>query len=324
MDNGTSHNVAVIEAPHNRAMTATIHSGKIFAGSSHHWYLGWIPEPSSAGKTTQHTPFYNPLAMIEETDTASGTAVLRAVGIYGGYSKADKNFVATFSLGPNLALKSFVTFGAPQAGTDNRGILWGDALIREAGYTYIYGSDNPTLPAKYHVSSAYLARVPTGELNRTNRWAYFDGNFRSPGWVDAAQARPIIARDLSKYPCERGVVPSGAGYSAAKLGGSYYLFSRDPNAFGSITAYSSPNPWGPWSGPAEADPSNRQFGFYTPPSPPGCPSNSGGCVYGPHIHADVPADANGYLLSYDVNTTLKDRGSNIENYRPKFVRIQIP
>jgi hypothetical protein len=324
VDNGMSHNVAVVEAPHNGAMTATIHSSQIFPGSTNHWYLGWMPEPSSADNTAQHTPFYNPLAMIAETDTASHTAVLRAVGIYGGYSKGDKNFVATFGLGSNLPLLSIVTFPSPKSATDNRGILWGDALIQQGGYTYVYGSDNPRNVSFSAVSSAYLARVPKGELDRPSLWRYFNGNFSSPGWVKTpAQAQPIIARDLSGLPCNRGVVPLGAGYSAAKLGGTYYVFTRDPNAYGSITAYSSPTPWGPWSGPSEPDASSKHYGFYTPPSPK-CPKKSGGCVYGPHIQADVAADASGYLLSYDVNSTFPDRASNIEDYRPKFLRIQFP
>jgi hypothetical protein len=324
VDNGTSHSVAVVEAPRNGAMTATIHSGLTFPGSTYHWYLGWIPEPSSADHTAEHTPFYNSLAMITETDAVSHTAVLRVVGIYGGYSTGDKNFVATFGVGSDLPRLSVVTFAAPKASADNRGILWGDALIREGSYTYVYGSDNPRNVPYAVISSAYLARAPKGELDRPSRWTYFNGNFRSPGWVkNPAQAQPIIARNLSGYPCERGVAPFGAGYSAAKLGGSYYVFTRDPNAFGSLTAYSSPTPWGPWSGPSEYDPANGQFGFYTPPSPP-CPPNNGGCVYGPHIHADVPADASGYLLSYDVNSTLQDRASNIEDYRPKFLRIRVP
>lgn len=306
-------------------MTATIHSSQIFPGSTYHWYLGWMPEPSSADNTAKHTPFYNPLAMIAETDTASHTAVLRAVGIYGGYSKGDKNFVASFGLGSNLPLRSIVTFSAPKSGPDNRGILWGDALVQQGGYTYVYGSDNPRNVPFSAVSSAYLARVPKGELDRPSLWRYFNGNFGSPGWLkNPAQAGPIIARDLSGLPCNRGVVPLGAGYSAAKLGSTYYVFTRDPNAYGSITAYSSPTPWGPWSGPSESDPSTKQYGFYTPASPQPCPSGNGGCVYGPHIQADVAADASGYLLSYDVNTTLKDRATNIEDYRPKFLRIQFP
>lgn len=325
VDNGISHNVAVVEAPHNGAMTATVHSSQIFPGSTYHWYLGWIPEPGSADGTAQHTPFYNPLAMIAEKDSASHTEVLRAVGIYGGYSKDDENFVATFGLGSNLPLRSVVKFAAPKSGTDNRGILWGDALIQQGGYTYVYGSDNPRNVPYAVISSAYLARVPQGELDRPDLWRYFNGNFSSPGWVKKpAQAQPIIARDLTGFPCERGVAPFGAGYSAAKLGSTYYVFTRDPNAFGSITAYSSPTPWGPWAGPSESDPSNKQYGFYTPPPPPNCPKNSGGCVYGPHIHADVAADARGYLLSYDVNSTLADRASNIEDYRPKFLRIRFP
>lgn len=65
---------------------------------------------------------------------------------------------------------------------------------------------------------------------------------------------------------------------------------------------------GPFSGPAERDTSSGQFGFYTMPVPSDAESCAAGCTCGPHVHADVAPDANGWLPSYDVNSaTLPDR-----------------
>jgi hypothetical protein len=329
LTSGTAHNVAVIENPGSGPITATLHSSKVYAGGGH-WYLGWIPEPARAANTALHTPFYNPLAMeVESAKPDSTTEVLRVTGIFGGYSVNSENFVATFSL-PGLRLEQVVTFPAPQQATDDLGITWGDALIQQGGWTYVYGRNNPqttTNPDNF-VASAYLARVPSGDLNVPAKWQYFTGlTGTSPQWASGpgapAEARPIIA-DGGTYPCERGVVPSGAGYSAARLGTAYYVFTRDPNAIGSLTGYSATRPWGPYSGPDEQDQAQGGFGFYTPPVPAGAGTCQDGCTYGPHIQADYPDSGGGWLLSYDVNSsTLAARSANASLYWPRYLRIHV-
>lgn len=330
-DNGTSHNVVVEQEADNGPLFATLHSSTTYPGSN--WYLGWIPEPSTEDNTTLHTPFYNPLAMtVDQTSPSSTSKVLRVTGIFGDYSANDENFVATFSL-PSLALQSVVTFAEPQPGTNDLGISWGDALIQSDGYIYIFGRDNPqpTSDDPYNfVASAYLARVPVGDLGTPADWTYYTGldSSGSPVWVSGtdapAEAAPVIPAGGTS-PCETGVVPSGAGYSAADLDGTYYVFTRDPNSIGSITAYSAPDPWGPYSGPSEQDPSDGEYGFYTMPVPSDAGSCAAGCAYGPHIHADVAEDANGWLLSYDMNSeTLADRDSDASLYWPRYLRIQVP
>jgi hypothetical protein len=330
-DSGTAHNVVVEQQPGNGPLNATLHSSSTYPGTN--WYLGWIPEPSTQDNTQLHTPFYNPLAMtVDQSAPGATRKVLRVTGIFGDYSANDQNFVATFSL-HSLTLQNVTVFPEPQPGIDDLGISWGDALIQANGYTYIYGRNNPqptsTNPFNF-VASAYLARVPAGELGTPSAWSYFTGLDAQGNPVFAsgtnapAEARPILQAD-GTYPCQTGVVPAGAGYSAANLGGTYYLFSRDPNSIGSITAYSAPDPWGPFSGPAERDTSSGQFGFYTMPVPSDAGSCAGGCTYGPHIHADVAPDANGWLLSYDMNSaTLSDRFSDASLYWPRYLRIQVP
>jgi hypothetical protein len=330
LTSGTSHNVAVIESPGYGPITATLHSSKVYAGSDN-WYVGWIPEPASAAGTTLHTPFYNPLAMeVEPAKPGSDTDVLRVTGIFGDYSANSENFVATFSL-PGLSLEQIVRFPAPQQATNDLGITWGDALIRRGGWTYVYGRSNPqptSADPLNFVASAYLARVPSGDLNLPAKWQYFTGLASgSPQWASGAgapaKASPVIAAG-GTYPCERGVVPAGAGYSAARLGTAYYVFTRDPNAIGSVTAYSASQPWGPFSGPDEQDQAQGGFGFYTPPVPAGAGSCSAGCTYGPHIQADYPENSTGWLLSYDVNSgTLAARDANASLYWPRYLRIQV-
>jgi hypothetical protein len=329
LTSGTAHNVAVIEEPGSGPLTATLNSSKVYAGG--HWYLGWIPEPARAAGTPLHTPFYNPLAMeVEPAKPRSATDVLRVTGIFGGYSADSENFVATFSL-PSLRLEQVVTFPAPQQATDDLGITWGDALIQQGGWTYVYGRNNPqTTTNQYnYVASAYLARVPSGDLNVPAKWQYFTGlNGASPQWASGpdapAEAGPIIAKGGTQ-PCQSGVVPMGAGYSAARLGSAYYVFTRDPNSIGSLTAYSAAEPWGPYSGPDEQHQAHGGgFGFYTPPVPAGAGSCQAGCTYGPHIQADYPESSAGWLISYDVNSaTLAARAANASLYWPRYLRIHV-
>jgi hypothetical protein len=326
--NGTTHNAVVEQQPANGALTATLHSSTKYPNSN--WYHGWIPEPSTEDNATLHTPFYNPLAMtVDRASPTSTTQVLRVTGIVGDYSANDRNFVATFSL-PALTRQSVVTFAEPQPGTNDLGISWGDALIQSNGSIYIYGRNNPqpTSANPYnYVASAYLARVPAGELGTPSDWTYYTGldSSGAPVFASGAAAAQPVLHAGGTYPCQTGVVPSGAGYSAANLGGTYFIFSRDPNSIGSITGYSAPNPWGPFSAPAERDTSTGQFGFYTMVVPMGAGSCAAGCAYGPHIHADVAATAAGWLLSYDVNSaTLADRTSNASLYWPRYLRIQVP
>jgi hypothetical protein len=328
---GTSHNVAVIQKTGSGPITATRHSSKVYAGRNH-WYAGWIPEPASAAGNAKHEPFYNPLAMeVEPAKPGSATKVLRVAGIFGDYSADSKNFVATFSL-PGLRLEHIVTFPAPQPGTNDLGITWGDALIQQSGLTYVYGRSNPqpTMANKLnYVASAYLARVPSGDLDAPAKWQYFTGLASgSPTWASGpsapGQARPIIAPGPA-YPCERGVVPAGAGYSAAKLGAAYYVFTRDPNAIGSLTAYSATEPWGPYSGPDEQDQAQGGDGFYTPAVPSGAGTCPAGCTYGPHIQADYPKAAAGWLFSYDVNSGpgLGPRSANASLYWPRYLLVRV-
>jgi hypothetical protein len=330
VSSGTSHNVAVIEKPDSGPITSTVHSATVYAGGNH-WYAGWIPEPARAARSKEHEPFYNPLAMeVEPAKPHSTTKVLRVVGIFGDYSADSQNFVATFSL-PSLRPEPTVRFAAPQPGASDLGITWGDGLIQESGYTYVYGRNNPlTTKNKLNfVASAYLARVPSGDLNAPAKWQYFAGlSSGSPRWASGsgapAKARPIIAPGPA-FPCERGVVPSGAGYSAARLGADYYVFTRDPNAIGSLTAYSATTPWGPYAGPDEQDQAHGGDGFYTPPVPQGAGTCPAGCTYGPHIQADYPETGSGWLLSYDVNSGpgLGPRFANASLYWPRYLRIRV-
>lgn len=328
-DNGTAHNVAVEQEPDNGALFATLHSSTAYPDSD--WYLGWIPEPSTEDNTTLHTPFYNPLAMeVEDSSPGSTTQVLRIAGIFGDYSANDQNFVATYSL-PSLTLEDVTVFAEPQPGTNDLGISWGDALIQSGRFTYVYGRSNPqpTSADPYnYVASAYLARVPDGDLGTPADWSYYTGLSSSgtPEYAtnEPSEAEPVVPAG-GTYPCETGVVPSGAGYSAADLDGTYYIFTRDPNSIGSITAFSAPDPWGPFSGPDEQDPSADEFGFYTMVVPSDAGACASGCAYGPHIQADVATDANGWLLSYDLNSaTLADRDADASLYWPRYLRIQVP
>lgn len=76
----------------------------------------------------------------------------------------------------------------PASNTPESRPAWGQAVVADGGYLYVYGSAKVTGDLVFG-KAVHLARVPTGELLTTSAWQYWDG----AAWSDsAADSRPIV------------------------------------------------------------------------------------------------------------------------------------
>ncbi|MDG9674448.1 fibronectin type III domain-containing protein [Micromonospora sp. DH14] len=172
-----------------------------------------------------------------------------------------------------------------------RTITWGQELLNEAGYTYIYGSEH-TSDMKF----AHLARVPQGGL--AGPWQFWTGS----GWS---------AQEGDSSRIASGV---GTAFAVQKIDGRYVLVTVEGHlVFNSaIVAYTAASLTGPFGDPIELA---------------RVPEGTGGrqmIVYDTSLHQHMAADGK-LLLSYNVNSlnrqvTLDD----VTVYRPRFVEVAWP
>ncbi|GES29006.1 DUF4185 domain-containing protein [Streptomyces angustmyceticus] len=216
--------------------------------------------------------------------------------------------VATLSL-PALRLEGITeTVGRTSADPDRR-VLYGTAAVRDGGWTYVFGGDDP---ASSPASSAFLARVPRGRLADRGSWRFWDG----ARWQRrAGRAAPVL-----RAGGRRGV---GSAFTVVRDGPAWLLFTMDTGGDGaagvrSITTYWSCSPHGPWHGPD---------GRLTPPRPPAADPRYV-VAYNPQVHPEFTANGE-LLLSYDINWlgppgTPPDARLNgdVELYRPRFLRVR--
>jgi hypothetical protein len=190
--------------------------------------------------------------------------------------------LATLSL-PDLTVRGMTTV----PGTAR--VLWGSAVVEDAGYTYVYGSEIGD-----QTKFAHLARARTGELTRP--WEYWTGD----GWSRTeARSRRLMS----------GV---GTGFSVDRIGGRYVLVTQETNAVLSphLVAYFAHRPTGPFSGPTY---------LYRAPEPGG----QNRIVYDARLHPQL-STPNRLVVSYNVNTLAPDethRDARI--YRPRFIDITL-
>ncbi|WP_328691315.1 hypothetical protein OG879_32180 [Streptomyces caniferus] len=216
--------------------------------------------------------------------------------------------VATLSL-PGLRLEGLTETVGRTAADPGRRVLYGAAAVRDGGWTYVFGGDDPpSSPA----SSAYVARVPVGRLAGRGSWRFWDGAH----WQRrAGRAAPVL-----RAGGRRGV---GSAFTVVRDGAAWLLFTMDTGGGGAaglrtITTYWSCSPHGPWRGPN---------GSLTPPRPQAADPQHV-AVYNPQIHPEFTTNGE-FLLSYDINW-LGPPGvpadarlnSDVELYRPRFLRVR--
>jgi len=193
------------------------------------------------------------------------------------------NAIASFVL-PDLTLDTVV----PTHGENN--VMYGAALLEESGYTYIYGTEDVSGTEKY----LHIARATSGNL--LGAWEFYTGT----GWSSDPESSARLLRGV------------GNGFGVAKVGNRFVLFTMDSLVpfSAELVMYSSNNPEGPFG--------NRKLVYRTPET------RGDRITYDTHVHPEF-TDAQGRLLvSYDVNSLdFRDLLTNVNNYRPRFIRVKI-
>jgi len=230
--------------------------------------------------------------------------------------------VATLSL-PDLRVESIERISDQGGVADwSRRVLYGTAVVRDGGWTYVFGGDDGRAGTPARPSShVYLARAPVGRLGDASAWRYWDG----ARWQrDPAAGQTPGAQVLG----DGGRRGTGSAFTLVRKGGTWVLFTMDAGeAHGSglsaVTTYWACSPQGPWHGPGR--------GFVAPLPPDSVPSGSV-AAYNPQAHPEFTsghADAE-LLLSYDVNWLSTEPSvaeanvnRNVTLYRPRFVRLRL-
>ncbi len=192
--------------------------------------------------------------------------------------------LATFSL-PSLILTSVRTLPLGDK------IAWGQDMVTEGGYTYIYGSESQgNEPKRVH-----LARAATLD----GAWQFWTGS----GWS---------AREADSARMLTGV---GQAFSVTKTGNEYVLMTIEGNlTFNpTLVAYTASAPTGPFGDPRplyqapEAGAGNRPI-----------------FVYDMAVHPQLSQPGK-LVVSYNVNSLNPvDNTKDVRIYRPRFVDVTWP
>ena len=197
--------------------------------------------------------------------------------------------IATLSL-PSLEVeKTELSPGAYLPAASGGQVFYGEAVVPEKTYTYIYGVEGFALNKYLHVARARTGHVMEGG------WEYWNGS--------AWDTNPLTsARLTSDVGDEMSVVRTKHGYRAiASRGG----IGAD------ILMWTAKSPQGPWSSPVTL--------FHTPES------NTQTITYNGKEHPEHHGK-DWISVSYNVNAQSSNSNglySNVENYRPRFIRVYI-
>lgn len=166
-------------------------------------------------------------------------------------------------------------------------VTWGAAILEDADFTYIYGTEEYPLFKHLHV-----ARVARGQL-LTAPWEHFDGTGWSPLFADSARILSGVAGELS-------VVRTSAGYRMVTSRGG----------IGDVHLNRAPAPAGPWDAGTLV---------FTPPE-----RARGAAVYNAHEHPSR-STAGRLVFSYNVNGSIdgRDYFADTHVYRPRFVELDL-
>ena len=198
-----------------------------------------------------------------------------------------KAVVAIFSF-PDLVSMGYIELPYYQQNE----VMYGDRLIEENGYTYIFGRKEEGNP-DWHIPYIHMARVATGGLT-TGEWEFYDGE----QWTTDATA----SLRISEHPVSQqyGVFPHQ---------GKYVLITQQiwlGTEIYSLTANSLEGPW-----------ENEVLLYDTPLPFPDMIS------YNSYPHPQFDED-NELLVSYNTNGDFWEIFNNIEIYRPRFIRVPYP
>ncbi|MFG1697739.1 DUF4185 domain-containing protein [Nonomuraea sp. NPDC049309] len=166
------------------------------------------------------------------------------------------------------------------------GVSWASGILRDGGYTYVYGVEDHGSPKYMHI-----ARVKGDSLLGT--WEYRTaGGGWSTNEADSARIMEGVANE----------------YSVSKVGSGYVLITHDTTEplNPTIVAYSACSPAGPFTG--------KQHVYTTP--------ETGGNIFTYNAHAHPEIDGPGLVMSYNVNSFVNtDHYDDVSIYRPRFLDV---
>ena len=211
--------------------------------------------------------------------------------------------VATLS-SPSLVTDSIKPIG----GLDST-LSWGTRLLQVGNFYYIYGLKDPGTNTK----TPYVARFNSiTNLTDATKWQFW--NATQGKWLSGESNATAMS----------GIAATTPEYSVDQMsynGGAFYLLTgMDPQhppfpLWDAVTTWYSCSPQGPWS---------NKTTVYTAPE-----AGANGCKVGTLVTYNAKAhteftNADGILVSYNVNA---NDGSDLvcaDDYKPRFVRMQIP
>lgn len=167
-------------------------------------------------------------------------------------------------------------------------VIYGDRVLADSTHLYIYGrkNDDPAINIPY----PHVARCPVGKL-MDQQWEFYSGS----GW----SSDPTATKRINSFQVSQQ-------YSVSTYMGKYILLTQDIWLSPKIFSFVSDSPAGPWE--------NRRLIYTTP--------ESSDDLFTYNAYAHPQFDRNGEMLvSYNVNGDFWSIFSDVEIYRPRFIRI---
>lgn len=168
---------------------------------------------------------------------------------------------------------------------DINGVMYGDQILVDGDYTYIYGRKEEYGNIPY----PHIARTLNGNL--LGDWQFFSG----VAWLD----NPTDTRRMTNDAVSQQ-------FGVVKIQDKYVLITQEIWLGSKIYSFTSSQPEGPWK---------NQKTLYSTPRP-----FEDMITYNSFPHPQFNID-NTLLISYNTNGNFADLFTNIELYRPRFIRV---
>lgn len=267
---------------------------------------------STVGYPPKTTSYFAPANKSDWFWVGSGVVIEPTAGAYQiklmllewtGLFKLVGHSVATLSW-PSLSILSIT----PVTGLDTS-LEWGTKILHSGSYYYIYGLKDPGTNTK----TPYVARTSSLQnLTNAGKWQFW--NATQHKWL-AGESNATAMRGVAAVTPEYSVDPMSYN------GGTFYLMAGiDPQhpaypLWDAVTTWYSCSPQGPWTSKTRV---------YTAPE-----AGANGCKTGTLVTYNAKAhteftDADGILMSYNVNANDSSDLVCANDYMPRFIRVQIP
>lgn len=216
--------------------------------------------------------------------------------------------LAVESIGSALPQGSY-TWDDPNPGEPDQTapVLWGNALLTDGGYTYIYGEWQR--PNWGFDKRTFVARAPVGSLTDPNTWTYWStGNTWSSSSNQLVQ---VSDRSLNT------VIKTANGYVTADID----TFNGNATLSKQLRTYRASAPTGPWTIDTATPTTTYQI-----PEDAGLGLTAPYKTYLPQLHPYItnPANSGQILASWSNDYDTDWAGLNLKyGYRPRFTWVTV-